>query len=266
MYKRQAHIQQLLPLVDQQGYDGIDIDYENFAFADGTSTWSQTRPAWVAFISELSAALRERGKLLTVAAPPMFNTSQNGSSGYWVYDWPAIAPHIDELRVMTYDYSTNAPGPVAPMPWVEDAVEFGLAALGPDKFSIGVPTYGRDWLNATSGAGCAVQNLSSSVARPSAAFQQIAADTGTEVLFDDTNQEAYYSYNQALPDCTAGRTAYFSDARSVAAKGKLALDNDTTIILWSLGGEDPATWDALREVAEEHARPDETASPEPSEE
>jgi hypothetical protein len=43
---------------DDGGYDGIDIDYEQFAFADGRDTWATTRPNWVAFIEELAAAWR----------------------------------------------------------------------------------------------------------------------------------------------------------------------------------------------------------------
>jgi spore germination protein YaaH len=246
--RRAAHIQQLLTLVDVRGYDGIDIDYENFAFADGSGTWAQTRPVWVAFISELGAALTERGKFLTVAVPPQFNTANDSSSGYWVYDWPAIAPHIDSLRVMTYDYSTNALGPGAPQSWVARATEFGVAALGPDKFRVGVATYGRDWVVAKSGGGCGAVSLSNNVTRPSAEFLAIAEQTGSPVQFNEEYQEAYLAYTQPQPDCSVSREAFFSDAASVAAKADLALRNGSGIALWSLGGEDPAMWDALREA------------------
>ena len=41
-------------------YAGLDIDYEQFAFADGRDTWAATRPNWVAFIDELSQRLHAR--------------------------------------------------------------------------------------------------------------------------------------------------------------------------------------------------------------
>jgi spore germination protein YaaH len=246
--RRAAHIQQLLTLVDSRGYDGIDIDYENFAFADGSSTWSQTRPVWVAFISELGAALTERGKYLTVAVPPQLNAANDASSGYWVYDWPAIAPHIDSLRVMTYDYSTNRLGPGAPQSWVEAATAFGVATLGPDRFRVGVATYGRDWVVARSGAGCASVRLSSNVTRPAEEFLAISAQTGSPVQFNEQYQEAYLAYTQPQPGCSVSREGFFSDAASVAAKADLALANDSGIAVWSLGGEDPAMWDALRQA------------------
>ena len=242
---RAAHISELLALVDEQGYDGIDIDYEQFAFADGRSTWAATRPAWVAFIAELAAELHGRGKLLTVAAPAQFDADNDDSSGFWVYDWPSIAPHVDQLRVMTYDYSTATPGPISPMPWVEQAATFGLSVVGPERLRIGVPTYGRDWATGSSGAGCAAADVPGRRSLTASQALELAASDGVEVLFDDTDQEAYFSYVQELPDCRVDHVVHFSDARSVAAKAEFARSNGTGIALWSLGGEDPATWEQL---------------------
>lgn len=247
--RRAAHIAGLLPLVDQDGYDGIDIDYEQFAFADGPSSWPQTRPGWVSFITELGAALDERGKYLTVAVPPQFDTANDSSSGYWVYDWPAIAPSIDALRVMTYDYSADTPGPIAPINWVERAMAFGLQAVGPQKLRLGVATYGRDWVVGKEGAGCANQRLSPYVNRSSEELLEIAEANSAEIVFDTTDKEAEFSYTQELPRCRVSRVVSFSDARSVGARAELALSNGTGIALWSLGGEDPDTWYALRQAA-----------------
>lgn len=248
---RAAHINQLLTLVDDRGYDGIDIDYENFAFVDGIESWAETRPVWVAFIQELSAQLHLRKKFLTVAVPPQFNAENNSTSGYWVYDWPAIADYVDTLRVMTYDYSLKDPGPISPISYVQRATEFGLATFGPDKFRIGVPTYGRDWITLTNGAGCATADLRYNVSRTASAMIAKAAEYNVPILFDPETQEALFAYTQNLPGCDAARVVHFSDGASVAAKARYALDNETGIALWSLGGEDPATWDLLRSVRQQ---------------
>jgi stage V sporulation protein SpoVS len=58
---RAAHVNQLVELVTVNGFDGIELDYEKFAFSDGTSTWATTRPVWVAFVTELGAALHGAG-------------------------------------------------------------------------------------------------------------------------------------------------------------------------------------------------------------
>ncbi len=35
----------------------------------------------------------------------------------------AIAPHVDAIRVMAYDYSVADPGPIAPLDWVEELID-----------------------------------------------------------------------------------------------------------------------------------------------
>ena len=50
-------ISTIVALVNQYNYDGIDLDFENFAFLDGNTTWPTTAPLWVQFVKELSQAL-----------------------------------------------------------------------------------------------------------------------------------------------------------------------------------------------------------------
>ena len=48
--------QVIVNLVVNKGFDGIDLDYEGFAFSDGRSSWTATRPNWAAFVAELGAS------------------------------------------------------------------------------------------------------------------------------------------------------------------------------------------------------------------
>ena len=127
-------------------YAGVDIDYEQFAFADGRDTWAATRPNWVAFIEELSAKLHGDDRTLTVSIPPVYDADRTDDSGFWVYDYGAITPHVDSIRVMAYDYSTAEPGPISPIKWVQDAIEGTIEASGdPSKLVLGLPLYGYNW-------------------------------------------------------------------------------------------------------------------------
>ena len=54
---RAQHVEAIRAFAADGGYDGIDIDYEQFAFSDGRDTWAATRPNWVLFMEELGAAL-----------------------------------------------------------------------------------------------------------------------------------------------------------------------------------------------------------------
>ena len=136
---RTALVNQIVATVMTEGYDGIDLDFEGFAFSDGSSTWSTTRPRWVAFVKQLYSALHAKNKLLSITTPPLYTAT----TGYWVYDWKAIGPYVDRLRVMTYDYSTSKAGPISPYAWVSKVAAFAVTQVASGKVQIGVPNYGR---------------------------------------------------------------------------------------------------------------------------
>lgn len=142
---RAQHVDAIVDLVLTNGYDGIDLDYEGFAFTDGQASWPTTRPNWAAFVAELGAELHAADTLLSVTVPPIWD---GGSRGYTVYAWPEMLPHIDRLRLMVYDWSFSAPGPIAPMTWVDDVIATVRQLVPAEQWPIvylGVPTYGRNW-------------------------------------------------------------------------------------------------------------------------
>lgn len=147
---RATFVAQIVSTVTANGFDGIDLDFEGFAFNDGSSTWASTRPAWIAFVSSLAASLHAHGKLLSVTVPAGAATSSD-STGYWVYAWSQIGPSVDRLRIMAYDYSPSSPGPIAPYSWVQNVVAHAVTQVASGKIQIGVPAYGRDWKVSTSG-------------------------------------------------------------------------------------------------------------------
>ena len=54
---RTTIVKTIVDLVLTNNFDGIDLDYEGFAFVDGNTTWTKTAPRWVAFIKELSPGI-----------------------------------------------------------------------------------------------------------------------------------------------------------------------------------------------------------------
>ena len=155
--KRNAHVQMIVDLVMNNGYDGIDIDYESFPFMDGLSSYSPTHsPNWVAFISSLGGALHARGKLLSVTVPASWMAAAGGSCwspnaagskvcGYTFYAQDQIAAHVDRLRLMAYDWSTSTPGPIAPMSWDNAVIAYSDSRVPNSRLQLGVPAYGRHW-------------------------------------------------------------------------------------------------------------------------
>ena len=245
---RTTHVQTIVALATSGGFDGIDLDYEKFAFSDGRDSWAATRPIWVGFVQELAKALHGAGKTLTVSAPP--------SGDYWVYDYAAIGKVVDAIRIMAYDYSTSDAGPIAPIGWVRDVVASAKKLVAPDKLVLGVPVYGYDWPTAVAGT-CpgseADQPKRRSVSTKTAAT--LAAGLGITPTWDPNTAERTFTYSVPLTGadavgasttCTVTHTVWYSDAQSVHDRAWLAERQDLAgIAIWSLGSDDPLVWDGI---------------------
>ena len=251
---RAQHVAALVATVTANGYEGIDLDYEKFAFSDGSATWPTTRGPWVAFVQQLSAALHAKGKKLAVTVPVMYTTT----TGYWVYDYAAIGPYVDRLRIMTYDYSTSHAGPIAPLSWVQKVAAFAVTQLAPGKIQLGVPAYGYDWPATTT--GCPVDNLPVRQSLTSQAALALATSLGRTATWDATNAERTFSYSKtytghnaagAAASCTIARTVWFEDATAAVTRARLISTYGVGgVALWTVGGEQPSTWSGLRAYAD----------------
>lgn len=276
--RRAAHVQEIVNLVTSKGYDGIDLDYEGFAFNDGRESWASTKPLWTAFVTELAAALHAQGKLLSVTIPPPCSMSgQCGpTSGYWVYDFVTIAQQADRVRIMAYDYSVAGIGPIAPMPWVQAIVAYAASAAPAQRVQIGVPTYGRAWTKKPGGkfqlsgtcptSGKAYQSLTAMVSVTDAEIPGALAAAGVAegaVQWDPVNQESFVEYDKpvtwtdeagASQTCVARRIMYWVGPQAVLARTQLVGTYGIGgAAYWTIGGEDPAQWPLLRAYAQQLA-------------
>ena len=262
----------IMNLVRTNNYDGIDIDFEGFAFVDGNTTWTSTAPSWVAFIKELSIALRAEKKLLSVSTPYVLNPNE-AQKGYFVYAWAAIASSIDKLRIMTYDYSVSKVGPIGPITWTERTVQYAVSIMPASKVFVGVPGYGRDWVTAVSGICPANVMNSVKPGAKAATFVMrdavaLAATYGTVPRFDEKFGEMTFSYQKVYngttatglaTSCTASRTAWYQDARAWALRAALVTKYRIGgITAWTFGMEEPLAMESIRQVAKEIA-PDQVA-------
>ena len=201
---RTQHVQAITNLVVGRGYDGIDLDYEGFAFTDGRASWTSTRPNWAAFVAELGAALHANGKLLSVTVPPIWD---NGTSGYTVYAWPEMLPHIDRLRLMVYDWSVSNPGPVGPLSWQANVISYVTSLVPADqrsKVQIGVNAYGRSWATVLSGT-CPTNASTGTTSVQMESVGQLIADVGATPV-RDASGELRFTYDVTYTGNRTGAT------------------------------------------------------------
>lgn len=222
---RTRAINGILKVVEQYGYDGVNIDFESIAPAD--------RQNLTTFLRELSWALRPKGYLLTISVPAKVSDDPNHNwSG--AYDYKAIGEYVDWMMIMAYDqhYKTGTPGPVAAVDWVERVVKYATSVVPAQKIILGVPTYGYDWpLN-----GKDARSVSYAQA------MKIAKDRGITPKWHSTYKTPYFSYE------TNGlkRQVWFESSWSLEHKLQVVKDYGLKgIALWRLGLEDPRTWEVI---------------------
>lgn len=248
--KRAALVQQISSLVRSEGYAGIDLDWENFAFKDGSSTWNATRPAWVAFVRQLSNELKKHRKVVTVATPPIYSRDYAPGSGYWVYDWENIAPYIHRLRVMTYDYSFDKAGPIGPLDWATEIMTFAKTVVPPKKLQMGAPAYGRNWVTNVNGTCPAGTPLNRTYLSMQGA-EDLAATRRATPQWDSQSAEATYtyqlSYGTGTQTCTVTRTVWYPTPKSLTERSRAARQLGINgIAIWSLNDVSPQGWAALQ--------------------
>jgi spore germination protein YaaH len=256
-------VQVITAMVVSNNFDGVDLDFEGFAFVDSNKTWPKTAPLWTALVKELSASLRAQNKILSVSTPYVLDPAGK-QKGYYVYAWAAIAPYIDRLRIMTYDYSVSKVGPIGPISWTERTVQYAVTAMPASKVYVGIPGYGRDWVTAV--AGVCPANVASVIkaGAKAATFvmrdaQTLAASYGVTPVYDEKSGEMTFSYQKVYngttagglsTSCTASRTAWYQDAKSYALRAELVNKYRLGgVAAWTIGMEEPLALEGIRNVA-----------------
>ncbi|EFO81491.1 glycoside hydrolase family protein [Oscillochloris trichoides DG-6] len=227
--RRALHIQNIVDEVLARNYDGIDIDYEALS--------SSLRDDFSAFIRDLGAALHAHGKLLTIAVHAK-DSDYGGMGGF--QDWAEIGQHVDQLRIMTYDYHWRggSPGPVAPAYWIESVTAYARSVVDPAKVLVGVHFYGYDW-----------PPNGPATPRSWSTIQDIINEQGATVNFMESNakgrvEESYFSYSSAQ----GTRQVWFMTQTGLASKIQTVQDLDLAgIAIWQLGYEKPEYWETVRQ-------------------
>lgn len=196
-------IQNLLAVMQQKGYRGVDIDFE-FILAED-------RDAFTAFVRQVAQRMRANGYHTSVALAPKTSADQQGLL-YEGKDYAALGEAADLVLLMTYEwgYTFGPPMAVAPINQVRRVVEYALTEIPPEKIDLGIPNYGYDWpLPYERGVSRAttIGNIQA---------VQIAIREGAEIQFDELARTPYFRYT----DIQSGieHEVWFEDVRSLQAK------------------------------------------------
>ncbi len=276
---RRAYAKLITDYAVKAGVDGIDLDWEVFAFHDGRDSWAATKPRWVAMIRELSKQLSAKGLTLWATVPggrPPFSSPgvPNPGTGYWVYAWDEIAPHVDRINIMAYDYSWSVPGPIGPNNWASLVAQSAVQQVGEQhasKIWIGAPQYGRNWpvaagsnwvVDAQCPAGWKPNTTPTRATVTPASARTLAAREKVKPRWDAMAGEWTFDYwqstsgkvNQRAQECKVKRTVWFADSASALERAKIVREQRIGgIAVWDFGTVNPDFYPRLaaygREIA-----------------
>lgn len=199
-----ALIQNLLLVMEEKGYGGVDVDFEYILAED--------RDAFTTFVADLTRVMNENGYVTSVALAPKTSANQRGLL-YEGKDYGGLGAAANSVLLMTYEwgYTYGPPMAVAPLNKVRQVVEYAVTEIPVSKINLGIPNYGYDWtLPYESG-------VSKATTIGNVQAVQIAISHDAVIEYDELAQTPYFRYT----DNGIEHEVWFEDVRSMQGKFNL---------------------------------------------
>ena len=282
---RQALQDRIVKLVYDNGYDGVDIDFEG--------KHADEKEYFATFLKGLYQKIGSKWVTCDIESRTPIDARYYGAeipadAGIYANDFVAINKYCDRVKVMAYDQqgidlelsaqaasSSQVYAPVADPFWVRKVISLMAKDIKRSKLMIGVPTYGYEY-DVTAYAGGQytydiLWTFNPGYATPIAAqygvtpvrnmagemqFTYFPAGTGvtTPVPISVNNipsallaAAASSAYADSVNTHHTFRLMDWPDAQSIAGKAELAADLGVRgIAIFKLdGGQAPGMWEAL---------------------
>ena len=216
----------ILNVMKEKGYQGLNIDFENVFPAD--------RELYNQFLQRAVDRLHPEGYSVSTALAPKISGEQKGLL-YEAHDYEAHGRIVDFTVLMTYEwgYRLGPPQAISPLNEIKKVLDYAVTVIPRNKILFGFQIYARDWL---------LPYVEGQEAKHSANRKRFAGQYKYRVAiqYDLTAQSPFYRYTDA-----EGRNheVWFEDARSAQAKFDMVKDyNLRGISYWVLGYPFPQNW------------------------
>lgn len=212
-------------LIDQFGWDGVNIDFE--------AGYASDRAAMTSFMADLSDRVHARGKLLSQAVSAKTEDVANHPRST-IFDYAELSKYNDYIFVMAWGvhWATSSPGPQDDYDWVRRVGDYVASMPNKHKFVMGTMLYAFDWPNG-GGSG------NPATALHYGEVQQLIASTGAQPTYDAARHSWHLRYRDGQ-----GRThdVWYSDGPAVGDRVELARARGLKVGFWRVGQEDERIW------------------------
>jgi spore germination protein len=219
-------INNLLTVMRQKGYGGVNFDFEY--------VYPEDRDRYTAFLRRVTERLHPEGFLVSTALAPKTSGTQTGLL-YEAHDYGAHAAIVDFIILMTYEWgwAGGRPLAIAPLNEVKRVLDYAITVIPPEKIMMGAPLYGRDWKIPWQ------QGTLARTVSPQEAVA-LAVKYGASIRYHPTSQSPYFNYTD---ESGQQHEVWFEDARSMRAKINLLNQYGLRgISYWVLGNPFPQNW------------------------
>ncbi|MBS6956737.1 MAG: LysM peptidoglycan-binding domain-containing protein [Enterocloster asparagiformis] len=217
---QQRVIWQLGRVMQEKGFQGIDIDFEYIPAED--------RVPFAEFVALVRRIFSSFGYRVSVALAPKTSGDQQGLL-YEGIDYRLLGQAADQVMLMTYEwgYTYGPPMAVAPLHMVRRVAEYALTQIPAKKIILGIPNYGYDWPLPY------VRGVTKARTIGNVEAVQLAISHGAAIQFDEQSQSPYFHYVQS----GIRHEVWFEDVRSYRAKFALIRE---------LGLKGPGFWQMMQ--------------------
>lgn len=218
-------IENLLNVMKEKGYLGIDIDFEFIEPED--------RQNYINFVRRITNAMHANGFSVNIDLAPKTSAMQRGLL-YESHDYAALGAIADTVLLMTYEwgYTYGPPMAVAPIPQVRKVLDYAVTAIPENKIFMGIPNYAYDWPLPYIRNQTAAETIGNETA------VDIAREYVASISYDESAKAPYFYYRNLSGQ---EHVVWFEDARSI--REKLLLIQE-----YNLKG--PGYWNVMRQFTQ----------------
>lgn len=228
---REKLLNNIVTIMKEKGYRGLNIDFENVLPAD--------RELYNQFLQHAVDVLHGEGYFVSTSLAPKESAEQKGLL-YEAHDYPAHGRIADFVVLMTYEwgYRKGPPQPVSPLNKIKVVLDYAVSVIPPEKILMGFQLYARDWIIPH------IEGQEAETYSPQEAINR-AIQYGVTIQYNETAASPYFHYTDAQ-----GRNheVWFEDARSAQAKFDTIKDYRLRgVSYWVLGYPYPQNWVLLED-------------------